>query len=256
MTTKEIREQFEKKVRAGIFRPVIRHITGNDPEERLAEAVGMTFELYARKAKAGVVLDDAVLVHHCRLRAIDLGRQLVKGGQRLRDAMDPRNFHRGRVEMLRIDGLPDEDGDFKTEEDGNVVIGLADGLAQDPTPRIIGAIDLADWARSLPDSGPSRACCPLQGPHASGDRRGDGLLHHGRLRPAEAAGRGAGPPGRRHHHEEAAQAPYAWAGARVALSGQSASSTGGRRPPRPRFLSRQPQDLRPHGREERGPCDR
>ena len=151
MTTEEIREQFEKKVRAGIFRPVIRHITGNDPEERLAEAVAMTFELYARKAKAGVVLDDAVLVHHCRLRAIDLGRQLVKGGQRLRDAMDPRNFHRGRLELLRIDGIPDEDGDLHGEEDGNVVIGLADGLAQDPTPRIIGAIDLERWARTLPE---------------------------------------------------------------------------------------------------------
>src|SRR5512138_3785705 len=152
MTTEEIREQFEMKVRAGIFRPVLRHITGNDPEERLAEAVAMTFELYARKAKAGVLLDDAVLVHHCRLRAIDLGRQFVKGGQRLRDAMDPRNFHRGRLELLRIDGIPDEDGDFKTEEDGNVVIGLADGLAQDPTPRIIGAIDLESWARTLPEA--------------------------------------------------------------------------------------------------------
>jgi DNA-directed RNA polymerase specialized sigma24 family protein len=53
--------------------------------------------------------------------------------------------------MLRIDGLPDEDGDFKPEEDGNVVIGLADGLAHDPTPRIIGAIDLARWASGLPD---------------------------------------------------------------------------------------------------------
>jgi hypothetical protein len=151
MMIQEIKAAFEKKVRAGIFRPVIRHITGNDPEERLAEAVAMTFELYARKAKAGVVLDDAVLVHHCRLRAVDLGRQLVKGGQRLRDAMDPRNYHRGRLEVLRIDGIPDEDGDLHGEEDGNVVIGLADGLAQDPTPRIIGAIDLADWARTLPE---------------------------------------------------------------------------------------------------------
>lgn len=151
MTTEEIREQFEKKVRAGIFRPVIRHITGNDPEERLAEAVALTFELYSRKAKAGVLLDDAVLVHHCRLRATDLGRHLVKGGQRLRDALDERNYHRGRLEVLRIDGLPDEDGDLHGEEDGNVVIGLADGLAQDPTPRIIGAIDLADWACSLPE---------------------------------------------------------------------------------------------------------
>ncbi len=151
MTDEQISEQFADKIARGIFKPVIRHITGNDPEERLAEAVALTFELYARKAKAGVMLDDAVLVHHCRLRAIDLGRQLVKGGQRLRDAMDPRNYHRGRLELLRIDGIPDEDGDLHGEEDGNVVIGLADGLAQDPTPRIIGAIDLERWARTLPE---------------------------------------------------------------------------------------------------------
>jgi hypothetical protein len=151
MTTEEIREQFEKKVRAGIFRPVIRYVTGSDPEERLAEAVAMTFELFARKAMAGVLLDDAVLVHHCRLRAIDLGRHLVRGEQRARDVMDSRNYHRGKLELLRIDGAPDEDGDLHGEEDGNVVIGLADGLAQDPTPRIIGAIDLASWARSLPE---------------------------------------------------------------------------------------------------------
>jgi hypothetical protein len=150
MTTEEIREQFEKKVRAGIFRPVIRHVTGSDPEERLAEAVAMTFELYWRKARAGVLLDDALLVHHCRLRAIDLGRQFVKGGQRLRDAMDPRNFHRGRVELLRLDGVPDEDGDLHGEEQGDLVIGLADGLAQDPTVRLISAIDLASWASTLP----------------------------------------------------------------------------------------------------------
>lgn len=149
MTTEEIREQFEKKVRAGIFRPVIRHITGNDPEERLAEAVALTFELYAKKARAGIELDDALLVHHARLRAVDLARQLVRSGQRKRDALDPRNYHQGRVEILRIDGLPDEDGTFRREEDAEVVIGLADGLAQDPTPKIIGALDLAKWVNTL-----------------------------------------------------------------------------------------------------------
>jgi DNA-directed RNA polymerase specialized sigma24 family protein len=150
MTDEEIREQFENKVRAGIFRPVIRHITGSDPEERLAEAVAMTFELYQAKARQGVLLDDALLVHHARLRAIDLGRQLVRGGQRLRDAMDPRNYTRGRLKLLRVDGLPDEDGDLQGEEQGDLVIGMADGLAQDPTVRLISAIDLASWASSLP----------------------------------------------------------------------------------------------------------
>jgi len=150
MTDEQINEQFAEKVARGIFKPVIRHVTGSDPEERLAEAVALTFELYSRKARQGVLLDDALLVHHCRLRAIDLSRQLVRGGQRLRDAMDPRNYSRGRLELLRIDGLPDEDGDLHGEEDGTVVIGMADGLAQDPTARLISAIDLASWAGTLP----------------------------------------------------------------------------------------------------------
>lgn len=151
MTNEEIRELFEEKVRRRIFAPVERFVTGSDREERVAEAIALTFELFARRARAGVLLDDAVLVLHCRLRAVDLGRHLVKGGQRLRDAMDPRNFHRGRLELLRIDGLPDQDGDFKAEEDGNVVIGLAEGLAQDPTPAILSAIDLERWAATLRD---------------------------------------------------------------------------------------------------------
>lgn len=149
MTNDEINQKFAEKVARGIFRPVIRHITGADPEERVAEAVALTFELYAKKARVGIELDDALLVHHARLRAVDLGRQLVRSGQRKRDALDPRNYHQGRVEILRIDGLPDEEGAFRREEDAEVVIGLADGLAHDPTPKIIGALDLASWADTL-----------------------------------------------------------------------------------------------------------
>ena len=149
MTNSEINQKFAEKVARGIFRPVIRHVTGNDPEERLAEAVALTYELYAKKARAGVELDDALLVHHARLRAVDLARQLVRSGQRKRDTLDPRNYHEGRVELLRVDGLPDEDGTIRREEDAEVVIGFADGLARDPTPEIIGALDLASWADTL-----------------------------------------------------------------------------------------------------------
>lgn len=95
----------------------------------------MTFELYWRKARAGVLLDDALLVHHCRLRAIDLGRQLVRGGQRKRDALDPRNYHQRRLEILRLDGLADEDGELPGEEQGDLVIGLSEGLADDPSAK-------------------------------------------------------------------------------------------------------------------------
>jgi hypothetical protein len=151
MTDQQINELFAEKVARGIFRPVLRHVSGHDPEERLAEAVALTFELFAGKARAGVLLDDALLVHHCRLRAIDLGRQLVRGGQRKRDAMDPRNFHQGRVELLRLDGVPDEDGELPGEEQGDLVIGLAEGLADDPSAKLISAIDLERWAGSLPE---------------------------------------------------------------------------------------------------------
>lgn len=150
MTTDEICEQFDLKVRAGIFRPVIRYVTGNDPEERLAEAVAQTFEMFQRYALRGVVLPDAILAHHCRLRATDLGRAFVRGGQRKRDVFDPRNYHEGRLELLRVDSLPTPDGDCRGEEDAALVVGLVDGLAQDPTPVLIGAIDLGRWVRALP----------------------------------------------------------------------------------------------------------
>lgn len=149
MTTDEICELFDQKVRAGIFRPVIRHVTGNDPEERLAEAVAMTFEMFQRYALRGVLLPDAILVHHCRLRATELGRAFVRGGQRKRDVLDPRNYHEGRLELLHLDSLPAPDGGCRGEEDAALVVGLADGLAQDPTPMLIGAIDLGRWVRSL-----------------------------------------------------------------------------------------------------------
>jgi len=151
MTDQQINEQFAEKVARGIFKPVIRHVTGSDPEERLAEAVALTFELYSRKARTGVLLDDALLVHHCRLRATDLSRQLVRGGQRKRDALDPRNYHQGRVEILRLDGVADEDGELPGEEQGDLVIGLAEGLTDDPSAKIISAIDLERWTGSLRD---------------------------------------------------------------------------------------------------------
>ncbi len=150
MTDIDINDLFAQKVARGIFDPVARHITGNDREERLAEAVAMTFELFARKARAGVLLDDALLVHHCRLRAVDLGRQLVHGGQRKRDVMDPRNYHQGRVEVLHLDGLPDEDGAFPGEEDLAVHAALVDGLTRDPRPELDSALDLTSWLATLP----------------------------------------------------------------------------------------------------------
>jgi hypothetical protein len=150
MTEQQIRSAFEEKVRRGIFRPISRHISrASDIEERLSEGIALTYELYARHARQGVFLDDALLVHHCRLRAADPGRHLVRGEHSALDVLDPRPYLTGQVEVVHVDGLPDQDGDFQGEEDGTVVVGLAEGLAQDPTPRIIAAIDLARWAATL-----------------------------------------------------------------------------------------------------------
>jgi hypothetical protein len=144
VTEEEIRITFEEKVRRGIFRPVVRRIHGPDPEDRLAEAVGLVFEEYQRAARRGVVLEDAVLVHACRLRAMDLGRQLVKGGQRRRDVLDRRNRRDGRVEILHVD---DE----------------LEGLHHDPTPDLIGALDVMAWAASLRPSDRTMIAARLQG---------------------------------------------------------------------------------------------
>lgn len=130
MTEEEIRVTFEEKVRRGIFRPVRRRIHGPDPEDRLAEAVGIVFEEYQRAARRGVVLDDALLVHACRLRAVDLGRHLARGGQRRRDVLDRRNRRDRRVEVLSLQEAAGE-------------------LWRDPTAELIGSIDLEAWTRTL-----------------------------------------------------------------------------------------------------------
>lgn len=130
MTEEEIRNEFADKVRRGIFQPVMRRIQGPDPEDRLAEAVGLVFEEYQRAARRGVVLEDAVLVHACRLRAVDLGRHLVKGGQRRRDVLDRRNRRDGRVQIVPLD----DDAEW---------------LQHDPAPALLGAIDAKAWAARL-----------------------------------------------------------------------------------------------------------
>jgi hypothetical protein len=91
MTQQELRSSFNGKVKRGIFSPVARHITNlADAEDRLQEAVCMTFEMAARYAERGLVLNDAISVHSCRLRAVDLGRGFVRDDAHpRRDVMPP-----------------------------------------------------------------------------------------------------------------------------------------------------------------------
>jgi DNA-directed RNA polymerase specialized sigma24 family protein len=150
----ELRSSFNDKMKRGIFSPVARHITNlADQEDRLQEAICMTFEMAARYAERGQVLNDAILVHSCRLRAVDLGRRFVRDdAQPRRDVMHPMNYSQGKVEVLRLDGMLDDDGDFRGQDEVEALVpGLATALQTSPQRDIVSAIDLEAWVASLPE---------------------------------------------------------------------------------------------------------
>jgi hypothetical protein len=136
------RDRFADKVARGIFKPVGRHLREDIREDRLAEGVALTFEMFARSAERGLVIDDALLVHHCRLRAIDLSRRVAgaDGGQPKRDVLDERNYTDGTLEVLHL-GL--EFG----EDDGGV--GYAAAMVNNPTSHILSALNLESWLDGL-----------------------------------------------------------------------------------------------------------
>ncbi len=153
MTQLEIREEFGRKVRKGLFRPVSRYISNvADREDRLAESVAMTFEMFQNYIQEkGTVLDDGILVHSCRQRAVDLHRRFVKTDcQPGRDVMHPLNYTQGRVQVYRLDGMLDEHGDFLAQDEVEALVpGLATALQVNPQRDIISAVDLEAWVASL-----------------------------------------------------------------------------------------------------------
>ena len=154
MTQQEFSVAFAEKVKRGIFKPVARHITGPAAEDVLQDGICQTFEMAARYAARGVVLNDAILVHSCRQRAQDLKRRFVKtDAQPARDVLHPMNYTQGKVEVYRLDGMLDDDGGFLPESDAEACVpGLATALQNDPTRAIISAVDLEAWVASLPDA--------------------------------------------------------------------------------------------------------
>ena len=80
-----LQQQFTTLVERGAFEPVRRHLTSIDQDDRMAEAIGQVWAMSARKAELGIKLDNALLVHAVKLRAIDHRRQLPRGGQPRRD---------------------------------------------------------------------------------------------------------------------------------------------------------------------------
>ncbi len=113
----------------------------------------MTFEMAARYAERGQVLDDGILVHSCRQRATDLGRRFVRDdAQPARDVLHPLNYAKGKVEVYRLDGLIDDDGDFVAQDEVEALVpGLATALQVNPQRDVISAIDWEKWVASLPE---------------------------------------------------------------------------------------------------------
>ena len=135
------RDAFGQKVARGIFKPVARHLREDLRDDRLAEGIGLTFEMYLRYAERGVTIDDALLVHSCHLRAIDLSRRVAgaAGGQPKKDVYDERNYRDGKLEVLHL-GVPGEDGDG---------VGYTAALTTNPTRDIMSALSLQGWLSGL-----------------------------------------------------------------------------------------------------------
>jgi hypothetical protein len=148
----QVQQQFAGLMARRAFEPVRRHLTGSDADDRLAEGIGMVWEMALRKAQQGVRLDDALLVHAVRLRAIEIRRQFVKGGQPRRDALHRANYADGRTEVFHIEGFEDEDGAWPREGDVGLQVAWLSALTNDPSHAILSALDLDKWLLGLDDA--------------------------------------------------------------------------------------------------------
>jgi DNA-directed RNA polymerase specialized sigma24 family protein len=123
---------------------VARHLRTDIAEDRLAEGIAMTFELYKNSVEKGQPLSDAILVHACHLRAIDLSRRVAgsQGGQPKRDAYDPRNYTDGKLELLSLDAACED-------MEGQSSLGFDEPGTPHPARRLASAMDLETWLSSL-----------------------------------------------------------------------------------------------------------
>ncbi len=144
-----VNEQFDRLMRKGAFKPILRFVTGADAEDRLQEGIAQTFEFALRKAARGELMDDPLVVYAARLRALDIRRQFVKGGQPRRDALHRANYTDGRTEVLHLDGLGDESEGWPREGDVGLQVAWSAALTENPTDKLNSAIDLNAWLASL-----------------------------------------------------------------------------------------------------------
>jgi hypothetical protein len=112
--------------------------------------------MYQRYAERGELLDDAILVHACRLKATDPSRYLARAdGRRKGDVFDARSFMNGHVEVLRLADLHEEEDDDGEghrleKKDRPVTIGFAEMRCNNPVRKILSAVDLTAWLAELP----------------------------------------------------------------------------------------------------------
>ncbi len=147
-----LHEQFTNLIERGAFDRLRRYVTTTDQDDRMAEAIGQVWAMASRKAELGIRMDNALVVHAVKLRAIDHRRQLARGGQPRRDVMHFSNFVDGKVEIHRIDGLLDEDGHFTRECDNVLQVAWLAATSLDPADQLASAIDIDAWLTSLDDA--------------------------------------------------------------------------------------------------------
>jgi hypothetical protein len=140
----DVKRSFAAKVARGMFLPVARHLRSDIQEDRLAEGIAMAFELYAKSVADGHPVTDAILVHRCHMRAIDLRRRVAgaAGAHPKRDVYDERNYTAGHVELLSLSvGFEDMEGQSS--------LGFDEPGTPHPARRLASAMDLESWLVSL-----------------------------------------------------------------------------------------------------------
>ena len=135
----ELRAAFDAKVRRGIFKPVARFApAGDEGADRLQDAICQTWETYRRSAiEKRRLLPDAVLVHCCRLRVIDLERRFVHGNysRRNQDVFSTPARRKGDVELVHMLGADDP--------------AMAQPGSPNPTRDMVSSMDLRAWLSGL-----------------------------------------------------------------------------------------------------------
>ncbi len=141
MTQEDVNMAFEEKVKKRIFDPVSRFLTdASTSEDRLQTALCLTWLMFSVYAlNKGKILSDGILVHHCKLRAVDLDRNFCPADGRIRcqDVLDPRPFRDGHVKVHRLE--------HHREPDRASEIAYAEAMAIRPERKWNSALDLESW---------------------------------------------------------------------------------------------------------------